>query len=78
MPWNINDRTLSPTYVDAPRERLSNFYAVDTMSGTIVEAQHVSLVHRDCFPEGDEELSDSETIALANRVGIPLDDSIVN
>lgn len=76
---NINERTLEPsTYQEDTMERIRDYLAVDTESGTIMAAVNIRLVHRDCFPEGDEELSDSEVSALAMERGIYLDDYSVN
>ena len=76
---NINPRTLEPsTYQGDTMERIQDYIAVDTESGTIVSAMNIRLVHHDDFPEGDEELSDSEVSSLAMERGIALDDHAVN
>lgn len=75
---NINEHTLSPsTYQGDTRERLSDYAIVDTVTGTVLAAEGCRLVRHEYIT--DDILSSDTAIAdLAEKNGIPLDNSAVN
>lgn len=74
----ISESTLSPTFIDDPRDSLRNYMLVDTETGTVLgNPSTVFLLHHD-YSDGDvmEEMSDSEVVAYAKAHGFPLDEVV--